>query len=61
MYFSLFNGGGGVGWVLCLSLLCYNSNFAITLKGKRKLAGLLLLSHRLYDGSDLKTYLLMRW
>ena len=45
MYFPLFVG------VLCLSLFCYallcvHSSFAIILKGKRKLAALLVLSYR---------------
>ena len=45
MFFPLFVG------VLCLSLFCYtllcvHSNFAIILKGKRKLVALLLLSNR---------------
>ena len=44
MYFPLFVG------VLCLSLFCYallcvHSSFAITLKRKRKLDDLLLLSY----------------
>ena len=45
MYFSLFVG------VLCLALFCYallcvQSSFAATLKRKRKLVALLLLSNR---------------
>ena len=45
MYFPLFVG------VLCLSLFCYalvcvHSSFAITLKRKRKLVALPLLSYR---------------
>ena len=56
------------------ALLCVNSSFAINSMGKRELVALLCLSScrvalprdaggsdfRLYDGSDLKTYLLMR-
>ena len=45
MYYTLFVG------VLCLSLLCYallcvHSSFAITLKRKRKLVALLILSYK---------------
>ena len=45
MYFPLFVGVLRLS-LFCYALLCVNSSFAITLKRKRKLVALLLLSYR---------------
>ena len=61
MYFPLFVG------VLCLSLFCYallcvDSSFAITLKRKKKLVALLLLSYRcIVTINDLWLFLTVMW